>query len=364
MYKTGVADLEVSMNSKVRNILLALMIILIIYFEIHSCSENEVLVPEPEVVENIVYNASDLYFINSREGWIVGQMGTVARTADGGESWESEVIDSLNLNSIYFVDNMNGWIVGEESSLYRTTNGGDTWQKIEPEGLPGDDIFNDVYFLDVTAGYILGRQGLYKTVNGGDAWENNWLPVDESKGAWDFCMVDPERIFLLGSRWNQPDPELLYSSGDGADTWVQVEGTNYSILEGILTIFFIDENNGWGAGARIMKTADGGNSWITQENSTLVRDIAFVDQDRGFTVGADRIATTADGGETWTEILENDDRIVDLRSIYFLDENYGWIAGRGREEVMGGITCQNSLLISTTNGGASWEVKELPWKIE
>jgi len=352
------------MNSKVRNILLALMIVLIIYFEIHSCSENEIIVPEPRPVVNSVFNANDLYFINSSDGWIVGQRGTVARTSDGGDSWESEVIDSVDLNSVYFLDDMTGWIVGDKSAVYRTDDGGNSWIKAELNGLPGNDVLNDVHFFDQSTGYILGRQGLYKTVDGGVAWENNWLPVDENKGAWDFSMVDPERVFLLGTQWNLPDPELLYASGDGADTWDKIEGTNYSVLEGILTICFLDENTGWGAGAVIMKTEDGGCSWIRQKELVTIREIAFIDEDKGFAVGSDMMIKTCDGGETWVDMMGHDNRIADLRGIYFLDENYGWITGRGNKEVISGVTCQNSVLLSTVDGGETWKVRELQWKIE
>ena len=352
------------MNSKVRNILLALMIVLIIYFEIHSCSQDEVVMPGQESIQDCVFNANDLYFISSTRGWIVGQNGTVTRTSDGGESWESAVIDSVDLNCIYFVDSMNGWAVGENSSVYRSADGGENWEKLGLNGLPEGDFLTDVYFFDESTGYILGRQGLFKTMDGGVSWENNWLPVDQSKGAWDFSMVDPNRMFLLGSRWNLPDPELLYSSGDGANSWETIEGTNYSVLEGILTICFVNENTGWGAGSLIMKTEDGGRSWTTQRESTIVREIAFIDAARGFAVGGDRVCATSDGGETWSDIIENDDRIVDLRGIHFLDENYGWITGRGREKVIGGATSRNSVLLSTTDGGETWEVRELHWKIQ
>ncbi|MFO7914851.1 MAG: YCF48-related protein [Candidatus Krumholzibacteriales bacterium] len=352
------------MSSKVRNILLALMIVFIIYFEIHSCSEDNVVMPGPESIQNCVLNANDLYFISSSEGWIVGQEGTVARTTDGGDSWEPEVIDSVNLNSVYFVDSMNGWVVGENSSVYRSTDGGTSWQKLSPNGLPGGDFLAEVHFFDEMTGYILGRQGLYKTVDGGLNWHNNWLPIDQSKGAWDFSMVDPEMMFLLGSRWNLPDPELLYTSGDGAESWEKIEGTNYSVLEGIMTICFVNENTGWGAGSLIMKTEDGGRSWTTQKESATVREIAFIDENRGFAVGSNKICATFDGGETWAGILENDERIVDLRGIHFLDENYGWVTGRGREQVIGGISSRNSVLISTTDGGETWKIRELHWEIQ
>ncbi len=73
-------------------------------------------------------------------------------------------------------------------------------------------------------------------------------------------------------------------------------------------------------------------------------DIGFVDNERGFLVGTDRlILETVDGGSTWEE------RSLDipsqgnfrLISIDFLD-NEGWIAG------------QPGLILHTTDGGKNW----------
>ena len=51
-----------------------------------------------------------------------------------------------------------------------------------------------------------------------------------------------------------------------------------------------------------------------------------------------------------------DDRIVELRAVHFVDRDRGWIAGRGGEELFGDRTFRWSLVLSTADGGASWSV--------
>lgn len=81
------------------------------------------------------------YFLNSQEGWVVGlvEQGTtnppepVYRTVDGGQSWQ-QLPSVANGCQLDFVDSRHGWCdvlgaaAGSESvSLYRTYDGGLTW---------------------------------------------------------------------------------------------------------------------------------------------------------------------------------------------------------------------------------------------
>ena len=70
---------------------------------------------------------------------------------------------------------------------------------------------------------------------------------------------------------------------------------------------------------------------------------------------------TTDGGILWDEITPDDERIVDLRGIYFLDGLRGWVCGRGSEEDTGERVLKHSLVLGTDDGGVTWTIRDLPF---
>ncbi|MBL0062590.1 MAG: hypothetical protein IPP40_14170, partial [bacterium] len=56
---------------------------------------------------------SKIDFPDSLHGWAVGYDGLIAQTADGGETWETYFLDSVNstLTSVTFIDSLNGWTI-------------------------------------------------------------------------------------------------------------------------------------------------------------------------------------------------------------------------------------------------------------
>jgi len=68
---------------------------------------------------------NDITFIDSNNGWAVGDSGTILHTSDGGNNWEFQESGTIaDLNSVYFVDENYGWICGDSSIILHTDNGG------------------------------------------------------------------------------------------------------------------------------------------------------------------------------------------------------------------------------------------------
>lgn len=95
-------------------------------------------------------------------------MGIFLFTNDGGDNWHylpPSTFNDNNLHGIFFLDSLNGLIVGDLSSLYYTTNGGMNWSY---ETFGFEEYLHDIYFTDPSNGWIVGMEGLvYHTSNGG-----------------------------------------------------------------------------------------------------------------------------------------------------------------------------------------------------
>ena len=346
-----------------RSVLLALMIIALILFETHSCSEDSSVSPEPPMeIKNELLGANDVYFADAEHGWIVGRLGTAVVTEDGGESWTPVKIEQIDIRGVYFSDTQNGWVVGREGRLYVSGDGGYTWERKVFTGYPEMDDLFEVRFVNNSEGFILGYHGVFVTEDGGIDWVNNWLPIVEYRGAWSMTVIDKDNAYLMGSRWTDSDPELIYVTEDGGLNWSAVPGSNASILRGIITIEFSDCQTGWAGGGAVMKTTDGGRTWTTQLETATVREFFIHDALSVIAVGKTSIIRTMDGGETWTDAAPEDDRIVDLRAVHFVDSSRGWIAGVGREEVRDGRTIVYTVVLTTTDGGATWSVREFSYE--
>jgi len=342
-----------------RSILLAVCIILFIYFEIHSCSRDEVTGPDGVTpVESIICDATDVYFRDLEFGSVTGSLGTCIVTTDGGKTWRGSVAAEALLNDIQFLDAAKGWVVGKDGAMCRTSDAGATWVTVTSLGFPADEDFFKLYFPNENLGYVLGYHGVYRTDNGGLDWKNYWLPIVPYRGAWDMSFVDENTGFLLGSRYTDPDPVIIYRTVNGAVTWSPVEGSKASALRTILAIHFVNGSTGWAGGGVITKTTDGGASWQTQLDPATVREFFFLSEVSGFAVGGKSIMRTTDGGAVWENVSPPDDRINDLRGIYFVDDENGWVVGRGKEEQIGGRFYRHSLILRTSDGGATWKVRD------
>lgn len=94
--------------------------------------------------------------------------------------------------------------------------------------------------------------------------------------------------------------------------------------------------------------------WTKQNSGTLawLRSVYFINENKGWVVGSNgTLLTTEDGGENWKQakkIIEDN-----IRDVYFLDSQNGWLLCE--RNVYGGDTSSPSYLLKTTDGGENWE---------
>jgi len=306
-------------------------------------------VPEPPADAEL----ADVAFVDPDRGWAVGEHGAIWNTRDGGRHWVLQASGvTCRLESVCFLDADNGWVAGGRIHPYthktsavvlRTRDGGQSWVEVPALTLPA---IKRLRFFDARNGFALGNasamygSGLFLTGDGGRTWipvagprSRGWLAGDMadrrggalagSDGAL-AVMLDGElgpsrtpglglrglrcvRLDARGAGWLAGDGGLVLQTVDGGHAWRMPEG---ELPDGMTTQFdfaavaMIGERC-WIAGSPgtcVLHSADGGHSWQVQRTgqSLPIRSLCFVDERRGWAVGAlGTILATDDGGQTW-----------------------------------------------------------------
>jgi photosystem II stability/assembly factor-like uncharacterized protein len=264
--------------------------------------------------QQIRQNLFSACIATERVGWVVGELGRILRTEDGGETWTRQDANVKKpFLTISCIDASTAWIGGKSGILSRTTDGGATWQ---PQTSNTTKHIFDMTFLTRTHGVAVGDWGLLMfTEDGGEHWTIGGIPEE--------FILSPmaEDIGL------EPSDIILYA------------------------LAFPDDTHGWTVGefGTIMTTTDGGRTWRQQHvpvESTLFGTY-FEDSQRGWAVGIDAvILQTTNGGLTWRQVQAP----LSKRAFYdiALTGPYGWIAGDA------------GTLLKTVNRGRTWEVEPLP----
>jgi photosystem II stability/assembly factor-like uncharacterized protein len=271
----------------------------------------------PIELSDVRQNLFATCFTSDREGWIVGELGRIIRTTDGGQSWiRQDAGTKRPFLAISCLDSKTAWIAGKEGIVFATKDGGDTWTSLTTGSTR--HIFA-IEFPNAERGHGVGDFGtMVHTEDGGKTWTTSRVPenVTLPESALD-TGVEPGDVNLYGISYGDPD-----------HVWVVGEfGT-------------------------VMASSDGGRTWVQQHTpveSTLF-GVRFLDVNRGFAVGIDStILATTDGGATWKALTAP----ISQRSYYdiMVRGQNGWIVG------------DSGTMLKTTDGGATWAAEPLSIKL-
>ena len=283
-------------------------------------------------------------------------------------------IDGM-LQDVYFTDNQNGLVVGDGGLMLTTSDGGTTWEKMEvdmrppgagqrPGGPPGGfgrggpaPLYN-IYFVDENVGFIIGgRATILKTEDGGKTWSRKMAMSDTpGRGGnprplranlMGIQMISETTGFIAGSE------NTILKTTDGGESWVGSSerarvGETRNNLEGL---WFVSETTGWiiGSFGTLLQTTDGGTNWTKQDPGfdNNLFGIYFVDENTGWISGQEGlILHTSDGGANWTQ--QKTESIDDLHDIIFVDAMVGWAVGG------------YNTILHTSDGGKTWAASNIP----
>ena len=251
-------------------------------------------------------------------------------------------------NAVFFVSDTIGFLVGEQSLEYEkatvaiTHDKGSTWE-VTP-GLSVGRLMGGA-FVDENTGWAVGAAGtILATTDGGASWDTQTSKVT----------VDIQDAFFLTDKigWAVGNNSTALGTKNGGRSWQILSGGTPSgqVGEGEVTFVaahFFDEKNGIVAGAGIEGvievTTDGGKTWEPvhpwEDN---YGSLAFADANTGWAVGKyGLIHATTDGGKTWTP--QDSSTEEDIWAISAVSPTTAWYSGD-----LGTIGY-------TTDGGATWQ---------
>src|SRR5690606_746651 len=111
--------------------------------------------------------------------------------------------------------------------------------------------------------------------------------------------------------------------------------------------YFLDYQNGWVVGEKVLKTTNGGENWNDKSSiisDTIIYSLFFFDTMKGIISGNQKIYKTINGGDSWN-IVHNLPKDQILKSLYFIDSLKGWGVGGN---------LNTTYLSFTLDGGDNW----------
>ena len=157
--------------------------------------------------EATMYNA--IQFIDESTGWVAGvhvvplvsQNSVIQKTTDGGQSWESQETGAEDvLQDIFFLDDKHGWAVGDNGLILHTSNGGGRWSA-QVSGT--EETLRSIRFADKYMGWAVGGDlgvgVIVQTNNGGKDWEVQDLS-DLKAGMLEVGKIQLNSVFILGKQ--------------------------------------------------------------------------------------------------------------------------------------------------------------------
>lgn len=274
-------------------------------------------------------NYTDVFFVDNRTGWVVGEYNTILSTNDAGVNWPQAPVNSFegNFRSVYLINETQGWISGD---LNGTSIDGNVYISVNGGAYPESQIstiypLNSVFSLDKDHVWAGGESGqMVYTTDGGSNWIESSTILEFE--IFDIHFLNQDKGFASGSYGN------IVHSSDGGMTWQS--DFKYSDID-ILAIHFTDSINAWACGSKnsvlLGKYNGSGLQWtvtkiFSEPAGFIWRDIFFIDDRTGWVVGnAGAVYKSDDGGTSW--VKESTETISNLNAIHMVDGQKGWIAG-------------------------------------
>jgi photosystem II stability/assembly factor-like uncharacterized protein len=277
-------------------------------------------------LSGVAINLTDVFFKDETTGWALGggtkgadlrdlqnpEEMVLLHTADGGRTWERQ--SGINALAVYFLNAKQGWLVGNYGEVSRSDDGGKTWQKtVKAETILGTSpqstdfvfAFTGVTFINNDEGWLIGNNygdsvsyvgGLFHTRDGGNSWERIPLSILNRETATagtlrDVHFTDPQHgVISAELQAGAGRKALLLRTSDGGQTWQEQPMQ----VEGVASVYMVDKQFGWSAGVlsstrsgAVLSTSDGGLTWNEEyKTNAALYSVHFPSAMEGWAVGS------------------------------------------------------------------------------
>jgi photosystem II stability/assembly factor-like uncharacterized protein len=315
-------------------------------------------------------------------GFVLGERQRIARTTNGGATWDSVYANNTGSVILYQLDfnptNDIGLAVGTDGKILRTTNMGLTWATVTTAFT--DDFFS-VKFADANTVYIGGKSGrILKSTDAGLTWNdiskritsgtlkgvsfaNNNVGFISGTSGFIAKTTNEGLTYIQQTSGVTTEfgnvkavtPNVAYIAGyngvilattNGGTNWISQ--TSSAGTNDLLGIDFLNTTTGFigGEGGVVLKTTNGGTNWVAltpPEAGFLTWNMDFLNENTGYVCGSlnGKVYKTTNSGQSWIQQL-NDGSMIGMFAISFANEQTGYATGSAGK------------MYSTTNGGVNW----------
>jgi photosystem II stability/assembly factor-like uncharacterized protein len=199
--------------------------------------------------------------------------------------------------------------------------------------------YNDIYCADINTIIISCEEGIFKTEDRGLTWSKSIK--ENSDPIIEFCFLNNQTGWAVGN-----DLTILKTS-DGGDTWITQKESASNTID-LNSVYFVDLNKGWAVGENgtILYTGNGGENWNAQISTTIqnLKSVHFADSQNGYCIGSDIVLKTTDGGAVWDSIT-NITGLNEPIDVFCFDADTCIIIAE---------KSPGSVVYKTTDGGSNW----------
>lgn len=266
---------------------------------------------------------TDISFINEDEGMICGSFGFIAKTSNGGRSWDvlNSGINHSFLNA-FMLDSKTLYMA--RIGIYKSSNYGSSFSPLGVLADYSNSIFG-ICFFNQNEGVVIKGNLILKTRNGGSDWD---IKYDRAENITKMQFTSKTVGYVAGGRsYDNNSRGEIHKSTDGGESWQQIHLTDSNIS----ALYFINSERGFytNYNDELFRTVDGGKIWrkiSTVESGAL--SLCFTGENIGYlSTYSGKILKTNNGGISWKVINEYPN--VPVNKIIFVDKTLYAIGNNG-----------------------------------
>jgi photosystem II stability/assembly factor-like uncharacterized protein len=312
-------------------------LLLLLHFGAFSQDNWQWLNPQPSGT-----NCININFADSLNGFILNYYGDynyngdLIRTKDQGGHWQ--VTDHFPQATSIQIADSTGVIACSNGNLYVSSDNGNTWA-LASASISGNIksvniVSRDTFFLASSNNLIYMSTDRGKTLT----------TLDCQCSVYSSTFLDSKTGFIGAY-------SSILKTTDGGQTWITLDSFSAISYAGIYSLQFLNADTGFAilgvdTLSRLLRTYDGGATWSELNIGIFSLAGKFINSKTGFAGGSlGEILRTDDGGTTWTDVtpvLDKKFYSYKINSFYFFDEKTGFAVGN------------SGRILKTINGGQSW----------